>query len=55
MAHVEELGVANTRAPGFVVESVENAQQVYADLSLPIEITNLELRDGEVLVEGIYR
>jgi len=54
-ARVEELGVANTRAPGFVVDAVEQAQQVYADLTLPIEITRLELREGEVLVEGVYR
>lgn len=52
---VEEVGVAGTKAPGFVLEAIKQGQAIYDQMSLPIEITTLELREGEVLVEGIYR
>lgn len=52
---VEEISVAGATAPDFVLQAVARAQQVYDDLRLPIEITTLELREGEVLVEGVYR
>lgn len=52
---VEEVGVGGTKAPDFVLIAVKQAQQVYANLQLPIEITKLELREGEVLIEGVYR
>ena len=52
---VEEIGVAGAKAPGFVLEAVKQGQEVYDRMTLPIEITKLELREGEVLVEGIYR
>ena len=54
-ANIEEIGVAGTKAPAFVLEAVKQGQAIYDQLSMPIEITNLELREGEVLVEGIYR
>mgnify|MGYP001166029675 CR=1 FL=1 len=54
-AIVEEAGIAGTKAPGFVLAAIDQAQAVYDDMSLPIEITRLELREGEVLVEGVYR
>lgn len=52
---VEEVGIAGTKAPAFVLEAVKQGQAVYDQLSLPVEITTLELREGEVLVEGVYR
>ncbi len=52
---VESVQVAGTAAPGFVVDAVQQAQSLYDDLSFPIIITTLELREGEVLIEGIYR
>lgn len=52
---VEEVGVAGTNAPAFVLEAIKQGQVIYDQMSLPIEITTLELREGEVLVEGIYR
>lgn len=54
-AIVEEVGVAGTKAPGFVLAAIKQGQAVYDQMSLPIEVTNLELREGEVLVEGVYR
>ncbi|MCA9959479.1 MAG: hypothetical protein KC443_10625 [Anaerolineales bacterium] len=54
-ARVEEVGIAGAKAPDFVLLAVEKAQQVYAQLRLPIEITKLELREGEVYIEGVYR
>jgi hypothetical protein len=54
-ANIQEVGIAGTKAPGFVLEAIKQGQAVYDQMSLPIEITNLELREGEVLVEGVYR
>jgi len=54
-AVIEEVGVAGAAAPDFVVDAIAQAQGVYADMDLPIEVTTLELREGEVLVEGVYR
>lgn len=54
-ATIEEIGVAGTKAPAFVLEAVKQGQAIYDQLSMPIEITKLELREGEVLVEGVYR
>lgn len=52
---VEKIDVAGASAPPFVLDAVAEAQSVYDELSLPIEITRLELREGEVLIEGVYR
>jgi hypothetical protein len=52
---VESVQVAGTAAPDFVVDAVQQAQALYDDLSFPITITTLELRKGEVLIEGVYR
>ncbi len=52
---IEEVGIAGTKAPAFVLEAIKRGQAVYDQMSLPIEVTKLELREGEVLVEGIYR
>ncbi|MBE2200170.1 MAG: hypothetical protein IAE79_16255 [Anaerolinea sp.] len=52
---VEEVGIAGATAPDFVLLAVAQAQQVYAKLQLPIEIRTMELREGEVYIEGVYR
>jgi hypothetical protein len=54
-ATVEEVGIAGTKAPAFVLEAIKQGQAIYDQLSMPIEITKLEMREGEVLVEGVYR
>ena len=53
--NIEEVGVAGAKAPAFVLEAIKQGQAVYDQMSLPIEVTTLELREGEVLVEGVYR
>jgi hypothetical protein len=55
IATIEELRVGNAQAPAPVVALVAQAQGIYDQLSLPIEITRLEIRDGEAIIEGVYR
>lgn len=55
VGRVQELGMGGTAAPDFLVAMVAQAQAVYDDLQLPIELTRLELREGEAIVEGVYR
>ena len=56
---VEDLGFASTSAPAFLMailqDQVEQMQITYSNLPIPIEITRIQLREGEVLMEGIYR
>jgi hypothetical protein len=52
---VQEIKVSGAGAPAFVLDAVARAQTVYDDLNLPILLTRLELREGEALIEGIYR
>lgn len=52
---IEEISVAGTIAPDFVLEAIANAQTVYEDLNLPVEIKTLDLREGEVFITGVYR
>lgn len=55
VGHIQELGMGGASAPDFLVEMVARAQAVYEDLQLPIELIRLELREGEVVIEGVYR
>ena len=56
---VQELGFASASAPGFLMallqEQVAQLQSTYGNLPIPIDITRIELREGEILMEGIYR
>lgn len=56
---VQELGFANASAPGFLMallqEQVAQLQATYGNLPIPIEITHIELREGAVFMEGVYR
>jgi hypothetical protein len=58
-ATLEELGVARAAAPGFIVEAlraeVDAQQRRFSPASIPVTITRLEFREGEVLLEGVYR
>jgi hypothetical protein len=58
-ASLEEIGVASATAPSFMVDVLRNEidrqQQRFKVGELPIVITKIEFREGEVLVEGIYR
>ncbi len=55
VGQIQELGMGGATAPDFLVALVAQAQSVYDNLQLPIELTRLELREGEVIVEGVYR
>ena len=55
IATIHELRVGNAQAPAPVVALVAQAQGIYDQLSLPIEITRLEILEGEAIIEGIYR
>ena len=55
IATIHELRVGKAQAPTPVVALVAQAQGIYDQLSLPIEITRLEILDGEAVIEGIYR
>ena len=52
---VEAVRVAGTSAPAFVVDAVGQAKSIYDKLSFPIYISHMELREGEVFIEGEYR
>lgn len=52
---VLEVKVAGITAPSFVLDLVSSAQSAYDQINPPIEITRLELREGEVLLEGFYK
>ena len=55
IATIHELRVGNAQAPAPIVALVAQAQGIYDQLSLPIEITRLEVLDGEAIIEGVYR
>ena len=55
IAIIHELRVGNAQAPAPVVALVAQAQGIYDQLSLPIEITRLEILEGEAIIEGVYR
>ena len=55
IATIQELRVGNAQAPAPVVALVAQAQGIYDQLSLPIEITRLEILEGEAIIEGVYR
>ena len=52
---IKEIEVGGATAPPFVLTAVAQGQVVYDNLSLPIEITEMELRQGEVYLRGVYR
>lgn len=51
-----ELGIARARAPGFIVDALQDelARQVDLAQALPVTLTRLEFGDGIITVEGIY-
>ena len=55
IATIQALRVGNAQAPAPVVALVAQAQGIYDQLSLPIEITRLEILEGEAIIEGVYR
>jgi hypothetical protein len=58
-ATLEELGIASATAPAFLTDAlrdeIDRQQRRFSVGELPITITYLEFREGEVVVEGVYR
>lgn len=52
---IESLTVAGAAAPEFVLHAIGDVRSLYDATELTIVVTNLELREGEVLIEGLYR
>ena len=56
---VYEVGVGNANMPAFVMAAlqsqVDQAQATYDQLALPIELTKLEIGEGWMTIEGVYK
>jgi len=52
---IESLTVAGAKAPAFVLKAIGDVRSLYDATELTINVTKLELREGEVLIEGTYR
>ncbi len=54
---VQQLGVASATAPGFVLSAIQSelASQLNAAQRWPASINRLELTDGAIIVEGVYK
>jgi hypothetical protein len=54
---VQAIGVAGATAPDFVMAAIQSEleAQLNRSQSLPIILTRLEMREGEIFVEGRYR
>jgi hypothetical protein len=54
---IGELGVAGASAPSFLLETItrELNQQADAVNRMPMTITRLELREGEMVLEGVFK
>jgi hypothetical protein len=52
---IDSVQVAGHNAPAIMADAVSQAKSIYDDLSLSMEITHIELQEGEVLIEGVSR
>lgn len=54
---IRELGVAGAKAPAFVVDTMSNELNKQADAvrRMPMTITRLELQEGQLVLEGIFK
>lgn len=58
VVQIEELGVAGAAIPGFMREAIQaevERQFDFEENPLPFLLTRLELREGVMEVEGVYR
>lgn len=57
VVRIEEMGVAGARVPGALLDVVVAEAQAQFDLAanLPMRFTRLEMGEGTLLVEGVYR
>jgi hypothetical protein len=54
---VQELGVASASAPGFVLSALQSelADQLSIAERWPATISRLEMTEGAIIVEGVYK
>lgn len=55
---LQELGVAGAAVPGFVRDAIQSeveSQFAFWQEDPPVQITRLELEEGTITVEGVYR
>jgi len=52
---IEALSVGGAQAPAFVLKAIGDVRALAEATELTIVVTKLELREGEVLIEGDYR
>lgn len=52
---IEEISVAGMPVPGLLLDAVGEVRDLYADVTWEIEVTNVELSEGKLLIEGVYR
>ncbi len=58
IVRLTELGVAGAPVPGFVLQAIQDAVYQQVDLTnrpLPVVFTSLEIREGEMVAEGVIR
>lgn len=52
---IEEIKMAGIPVPGVLMDAVDDVRSLYEAATWEIEVTNVVLREGEILVEGTYR
>lgn len=52
---IESLTVAGAKAPAFVLKAIGDVRSLVESAELTIVVTKIELGEGELLVEGVYR
>ena len=52
---IEEIHVAGIQMPGLLMGAIDDVRGLYDEASWDIVVTKVELREGEMLVEGDYR
>jgi hypothetical protein len=52
---IEEIHVAGMPVPGLLMDAVGDARSLYDQASWRVVLTKVELREGELLLEGTYK
>ncbi len=52
---IETLTVAGAAAPEFVLKAIGDIRSVYEATELTVEVTAVDLHEGELVLQGVYR
>lgn len=56
---IYELGVAGASVPQWIMDSmmeqIDRVQAIYNEMDISVTLTELELREGEIFIRGVYR